>query len=51
MGVKRLGRKRARALYDTFREDLRPYSEEQLQKIEGIGPKLAKSIKQFADNY
>ena len=51
IGVKRLGRKRARALIDTFGEDLRPYSEAQYQKIDGIGPKLAKSIKEFADNY
>lgn len=51
VGVKRLGRKRARNIVDIFGEDLRPYSEEQLQKIEGLGPKLAKSIKQFADNY
>ncbi|MDO5849968.1 MAG: DEAD/DEAH box helicase [Methanobacteriaceae archaeon] len=51
IGVKRLGRKRARALIDVFGEDLRPYSEAEYQKIDGIGPKLAKSIKEFADNY
>ena len=51
IGVKRLGRKRARALVDAFGDDLRPISERELQKVDGIGPKLAKSIKNFADNY
>nr|WP_083777651.1 DEAD/DEAH box helicase [Methanobrevibacter ruminantium] len=51
IGVKRLGRKRARALVNTFGEDLRPVSENELQKVDGIGPKLAKSIRNFADNY
>ena len=51
IGVKRLGRRRARALVDVFGEDLRPYSEKELQKVEGIGPKLAQSIKNFTDNY
>ena len=51
IGVKRLGRKRARALVDTFGEDLRPVSEKELQKVDGIGPKLAKSIRNFAENY
>lgn len=51
IGVKRLGRKRARALVDAFGDDLRPVSERELQKVDGIGPKLAKSIKNFADNY
>ena len=49
--VKRLGRRRARALVKVFGEDLRPYSEKELQKVEGIGPKLAESIKKFTDNY
>jgi len=51
LGVKRLGRKRARALIDAFGEDLRPFSEKQLQKVEGVGPKLAKNIKIFAESY
>jgi helicase len=51
LGVKRLGRKRARALVDTFGEDLRPYSVKQLQKVEGIGPKLADKIKIFSETY
>ena len=49
LGVKRLGRKRARALVDAFGEDLRPFSEKQFQNIEGIGPKLAKNIKIFSE--
>lgn len=51
IGVKRLGRKRARSLVDVFGEDLRPVSESQLQRVDGIGPKLAKSIRNFAENY
>ena len=51
LGVKRLGRKRARALIDAFGGDLRPFSEKQLQKVDGIGPKLAKNIKIFAESY
>ncbi|MGL4670035.1 MAG: DEAD/DEAH box helicase [Methanobacteriaceae archaeon] len=50
LGVKRLGRRRARSLVDAFGEDLRPFSETQLQKVEGIGPKLAKSVKNFANS-
>ncbi len=50
LGVKRLGRKRARSLIKTFGDDLRPVTEKQLQKVEGIGPKLAKNIKTFVDN-
>ncbi|MCL2157294.1 MAG: DEAD/DEAH box helicase [Methanobrevibacter sp.] len=51
LGVKRLGRKRARSLIKAFGDDLRPATEQQLQKVEGIGPKLASSIKKFVDNY
>lgn len=50
LGVKRLGRKRARLLVKSFGEDLRPFNENQFQKIDGIGPKLAKNIKNFVDN-
>jgi helicase len=51
LGVKRLGRRRARDLVKTFGEDLRPFSEKQLQKVDGIGPKLAKNVKIFVDSY
>ena len=51
LGVKRLGRKRARAAVETFGEDLRVASIRDLQRIDGIGPKLAERIKEFADNY
>lgn len=51
LGVKRLGRKRARSLIKTFGDDLRPFNEEKLQKVDGIGPTLAKSIKNFVNNY
>ncbi|MDR2967511.1 MAG: DEAD/DEAH box helicase [Methanobacteriaceae archaeon] len=51
LGVKRLGRKRARSLVKAFGDDLRPVSEQQLQKVDGIGPKLATNIKKFVDNY
>ena len=48
LGVKRLGRKRARNIVDVFGDDLRPVSEKQLEKIDGIGPKLAKKVKNFS---
>ena len=41
IGVKRLGRKRARNLVKIFGNDLSNVSEKELQKIDGIGPKLA----------
>ena len=44
VSVKRLGRKRARALVDAFGSDLSYVSEKELVKIEGIGPKTAESI-------
>lgn len=49
LGVKRLGRKRARNLVDVFGDDLRPVTERELQKIDGIGPKLAKKIHEFSE--
>ena len=48
LGVKRLGRKRARNVVDIFGDDLRPVSEKELQKIDGVGPKLAEKIKNFS---
>lgn len=50
VGVKRLGRKRARLLVKTFGNDLRIIPEKDLQKIDGIGPKLALNIKKFLEN-
>jgi len=51
VSVKRLGRKRARALVNTFGTDLRHVSMDELVKIEGIGPKTAESImKKFGKN-
>ncbi len=50
VGVKRLGRKRARNLVNIFGNDLSGVSESELQKIEGIGPKLAEKIKLFSNN-
>ena len=47
VGVKRLGRKRARNLVKIFGNDLSGVSENELQKVEGIGPKLAEKIKLF----
>lgn len=49
IGVKRLGRKRARGLVKTFGEDLRPYSERDFRKVNGIGEKLSKKIKKFVE--
>ena len=50
VGVKRLGRKRARNLVNTFGNDLSDVSENELQKVEGIGPKLAEKIRLFTNN-
>lgn len=50
VGVKRLGRKRARNIVNVFGEDLRHVSEKELQKVDGVGPKLAKNIKTFVNN-
>ena len=50
VGVKRLGRKRARNLVNIFGNDLSGVSENELQKVEGIGPKLAEKIKLFTNN-
>lgn len=50
VGVKRLGRKRARNLVKIFGNDLSGVSENELQKIEGIGPKLAEKIRLFSNN-
>ena len=49
VGVKRLGRKRARNLVNIFGNDLSGVSENELQKVEGIGPKLAEKIKIFSN--
>ena len=51
VGVKRLGRKRARNIVEIFGLDLKSVSEKELQKIDGIGETLSKKIKQFADRY
>lgn len=50
VGVKRLGRKRARELVKIFGTDLSSVKESELQQIDGIGPKLAERIKAFAQN-
>ncbi len=51
VGVKRLGRKRARLLMKTFGDNLSEASEKDLQKVEGIGPKLAGEVKIFTMNH
>lgn len=51
VGVKRLGRKRARLLMKTFGNNLSEASEKELQKVEGIGPKLAGKVKIFTMNH
>ena len=50
VGVKRLGRKRASNLVNIFGNDLSGVSENELQKVEGIGPKLAEKIRLFTNN-
>lgn len=44
VSIKRLGRKRARALIKAFGDDLRYVTRDELLKIDGIGPKIAESI-------
>lgn len=51
VGVKRLGRKRARLLMKTFGDNLSEASEKELQKVEGIGSKLADKVKIFTMNH
>lgn len=51
VGVKRLGRKRARLLMKTFGDNLSEASEKDLQKVEGIGPQLAGKVKIFTMNH
>lgn len=51
VGVKRLGRKRARLLMKTLGDNLSEASEKDLQKVEGIGPKLAGKVKIFTMNH
>ena len=50
VGVKRLGRKRARNMVNVFGENLKSASEKELQQVEGIGPKLAEKIKLFINS-
>lgn len=50
VGVKRLGRKRAREIVNVFGNDLTNVSEADLRKIEGIGEKLSEKIKTFVQN-
>ena len=49
VGVKRLGRKRARNIVQIFGTDLKSVSEKELRKIDGVGEKLSKKIKKFAE--
>ena len=44
VSIKRLGRRRARALVNAFGSDLKSVTKEELVKIDGIGPKTAEAI-------
>lgn len=44
VGIKRLGRKRARSLVKAFGTDLSQVPYDELLKVEGIGPKIAEAI-------
>lgn len=45
VSVKRLGRKRARAVVNAFGSDLSYVSKDELLRVDGIGPKIAENIK------
>ena len=44
IGIKHLGRQRARKIFDIFRSDLSNVKKEQLMKIDGIGESIATNI-------
>lgn len=50
IGIKRLGRQRARSLIDVFGNNLSLASADELMKIEGIGETTAKNIIEFYNN-
>ena len=47
VGVKRLGRKRARNITEIFGTDLTNISQKELQKIDGVGETLSRKIIEF----
>ncbi|MBC7119209.1 MAG: DEAD/DEAH box helicase [Methanobacteriaceae archaeon] len=47
VGVKRLGRIRARRIVNTFGYNLENVSEDELQRVDGIGPRMAAAIKEY----
>lgn len=49
VGVRGLGRVRARKIVETFGEDLRHVRKDELKRIDGIGEKLAEAIKGYAE--
>lgn len=51
VGVKRLGRKKAREITKIFGDNLNKATEKELQRINGIGPKTAEKIVNFVKSY
>ena len=49
VGVRGLGRRRARKIIETFGDDLRYVRKEDLKRIDGIGEKLAEAVKRYAE--
>ena len=49
VGVRGLGRVRARKIVETFGEDLRHVRKDELKRIDGIGEKLADAIRGYAE--
>lgn len=49
VGVRGLGRVRARKIVETFGEDLRHVRKDELKRIDGIGEKLAEAIRGYAE--
>lgn len=51
VGVRGLGRVRARRIIKTFGEDLRHVREDELKRIDGIGPKMAEAIRRYCERF
>jgi len=51
VGVRGLGRRRARRVVETFGEDLRHVRKDELKRIDGIGEKMAEAIRRYCERF